>query len=656
MIRSIPAFSLLAFLLAALPLSAQQGEKKDAKPELKKNAELDKLINDLKAKDVKTRIKAANDLNAMGEDAATATPALCQALLDVSPKVQEAALVAIEKVRPDLYKPLSQIVLDKSRYRNATLQAVIALGKMREKASPTVPIILLLLKQEAANLRNHRDFTVDITTQLFIECMSALSSIEAKDDETIKTISNLAGPTFKGSFVRVAALEEFKRFTSDNEKLKKQYYLLCKGALDDCSTMAIYLLGELRADAKDALPILKKLKLSNDEAIRDAANNAVNKIENPTVAESDPKSKAKATADPEPKASDGKPAKAAFDPNDPRRTLEWYVSFKPKDTGNELVDKREEQQKQHLAQIFGKKVRWQLTVTNVWKDGTISLDRVGWPVKDLNSWRDKPAEDIRDTYEFQFFPVNPKRLRASEQEKFSRSFLASDPTIPPKLVRGSKVILTGTINEIEPAMGPSIITVNESKQKFAHGFYVYITGTISLPADPTAKDKLVPPKATDKLDPAEQKATFLSDMKEYDVNVSDNRWAKKGNLGYRAGNPQSGRILVNGKESPNGLSMCAIANSYSTVKYSLDKSAHKFLATAALNDSAGGTGFPLGVGKIPTVLIFEVLGDSKSLWKSKPIDSARSPQECEIDVTGVKVLEAACQLSRDARQRPSRLG
>jgi hypothetical protein len=136
-----------------------------------------------------------------------------------------------------------------------------------------------------------------------------------------------------------------------------------------------------------------------------------------------------------------------------------------------------------------------------------------------------------------------------------------------------------------------------------------------------------------------KKVRYLSDMEEYDVRVAENRWAKKGDLGYRAGDPQSGRILVKGKESPNGLSMHSITDSFSTVKYKLGKAARTFMAAAALNDSAGEAGRPPGLGKIPTALTFQVVGDGKVLWKSRPVDEAGKVEDCEVDVAGVEVLE-----------------
>lgn len=118
---------------------------------------------------------------------------------------------------------------------------------------------------------------------------------------------------------------------------------------------------------------------------------------------------------------------------------------------------------------------------------------------------------------------------------------------------------------------------------------------------------------------------YLSDMAEYDVNVYNDRFAKKGALGYSAAGYS--RIRVNNQDSPNGISMHGPA----TAKYKLGKVGHSFIASIALNDSVGG--------EIPSPVTFHVVGDGKLLWKSKPVYGARQVQECVADVTGIDVLE-----------------
>jgi hypothetical protein len=146
--------------------------------------------------------------------------------------------------------------------------------------------------------------------------------------------------------------------------------------------------------------------------------------------------------------------------------------------------------------------------------------------------------------------------------------------------------------------------------------------------------------------PPSQNVQYLSDMQEFDVKVSEGppgrpRFAKKGNLGLGEGDPRYpyGRIRVNGKESLYSLCMCPNSNTHATVKYRLGNKAHIFVTSLALDDSAGAAGRPPGEGKIPTPLTFQVLGDGKLLWNSKPVDVARIVQDCEVDVSGVNILE-----------------
>jgi RNA polymerase sigma factor (sigma-70 family) len=147
------------------------------------------------------------------------------------------------------------------------------------------------------------------------------------------------------------------------------------------------------------------------------------------------------------------------------------------------------------------------------------------------------------------------------------------------------------------------------------------------------------PEAPQEWEPAPPNMHYLSDLAAFDIRVSEGRFATRGYLGYHAGNPSSDRILVNHELSPNGLSMHAESNTYAAAKYTLKKAARTFLASVALNDSAGGAGRAPGVGRIPTPLTFQVYGDGKVLWNSTPVDLARRVQACEVDVTGVDVLE-----------------
>jgi hypothetical protein len=120
---------------------------------------------------------------------------------------------------------------------------------------------------------------------------------------------------------------------------------------------------------------------------------------------------------------------------------------------------------------------------------------------------------------------------------------------------------------------------------------------------------------------------YHSDMQEFDAKVY-RQFAKKGSLGYGAGS--GSRIRVHGRESPNGLSTHGLSNTYATVKYKLEKNARSFIASVALNDTAG---------TILTPQTFLALGDGKVLWKSKPVGRSGLLEDCRVDVRGIDVLE-----------------
>jgi hypothetical protein len=100
-----------------------------------------------------------------------------------------------------------------------------------------------------------------------------------------------------------------------------------------------------------------------------------------------------------------------------------------------------------------------------------------------------------------------------------------------------------------------------------------------------------------------------------------------GNKGF-VGNGET-RISVNGEESPHGLGVHAPSNGASRVAYALDGHYSRFLGEGALNDPAAAS----------TPLTFQILGDGKKLWTSKPVKVAGIIQAFDVDVTGVDRLE-----------------
>ncbi|MBL8795821.1 MAG: protein kinase [Planctomycetia bacterium] len=156
-----------------------------------------------------------------------------------------------------------------------------------------------------------------------------------------------------------------------------------------------------------------------------------------------------------------------------------------------------------------------------------------------------------------------------------------------------------------------------SQALFGGGKPVAVTEPIR-PTEPVRPTAVEPPKPV-----------FLSDLPELDAKVGHGKFAKKGELGY-----DNRRIVVKGLPSENGLSMHPPANGFSTVSYPLSKKFQTFKATAAINDS---------VANSETALTFQVLGDGKLLWKSRPLKNKGDTQECPVSVASID------KLSREVR-------
>lgn len=249
-------------IIMSLCLSASDDPKKN-------QPDLDKIVASLKAKDAKVRLRAIGELKALGEKANSATSALCLSLLDPSQMVQQATLEAIEKVAPPLYKPLVSIVIDKSSKGWNELSA------MKQDAEPVVGYAVAYLKQDAA------------TESASIAAIVFIGETETKDEAAIKALMEWAvhpnvQPKFKCTFMTTLAK------LGKNDDVKRRIYPVFKTNIEPRDPRqrdlvvvqdAIRFITTYRGDAKDALPTLKKLKLSTNEIVRDLAGKAVDSIE-----------------------------------------------------------------------------------------------------------------------------------------------------------------------------------------------------------------------------------------------------------------------------------------------------------------------------------------------------------------------------------------
>lgn len=142
---------------------------------------------------------------------------------------------------------------------------------------------------------------------------------------------------------------------------------------------------------------------------------------------------------------------------------------------------------------------------------------------------------------------------------------------------------------------------------------------LSGEAKQTADSRLAPPGVV--VDAANTR--FLSEMPELESKAYNNFFFKGRSLGDEP-------IKVKDLESPHGLFMQPGRKSFAGVSYDLDRQSRHFLAKVAVADTAEGNP--------ATPLVFEVWGDGKLLWQSRPIVSKGQLQGCDVNVSRVKVL------------------
>jgi hypothetical protein len=124
---------------------------------------------------------------------------------------------------------------------------------------------------------------------------------------------------------------------------------------------------------------------------------------------------------------------------------------------------------------------------------------------------------------------------------------------------------------------------------------------------------------------AENPMVYLTDLAEFDVQAGACPIGKHGNLG------DGNRIVVQGKERPNGLGMHPTnPPAVAKASYRIGGQRATLRGGVALNDTAES---PWGAA------VFAIHGDGKLLWKSPPIKSRGTISNFELDLVGVNVLE-----------------
>ncbi|QJW92638.1 hypothetical protein [Frigoriglobus tundricola] len=236
------------------------------------------LAKELKSKDSAVRLKAAERLMAMGPDAADVAREICEAILDPNAKVSLAAYNALEKVRPDLHKPMAKLILDKDNKVRAA--GAKELGDLSDEAKPAALFLVKFLAFTA--VQDAQTGGPRLSKRSFQSAAyESLQRIGLEDDEVIKQLKILAGSTTKSVAHRYASMELLIAWAEDRADRRKELIPLIKSGLDTpgLATAHCELAGNYGELSKELLPQLRKHKLSSETALRDAATKAVETIE-----------------------------------------------------------------------------------------------------------------------------------------------------------------------------------------------------------------------------------------------------------------------------------------------------------------------------------------------------------------------------------------
>ena len=232
--------------------------------------EIAKCVKDLKSTDLQARLKAVEKLTECGEGAARP---LCDAMLDTNRKVAQAALVGVEKVSPKLYKPLATMALDKDV--NNVRKALVDIYQLGKEARPAFGYLVARYKSEAK-----REQAGTSINNYAGEYLAVISVIGGDSEECVTFFKAVATSTHPTHHEAVIWLVEW---AGADMARRKEVVPVIKARISDKAGAEYFieLAGKYGALSKDMLPALKKLKLSKEMTIRDAATKAVELIEAP---------------------------------------------------------------------------------------------------------------------------------------------------------------------------------------------------------------------------------------------------------------------------------------------------------------------------------------------------------------------------------------
>jgi HEAT repeat protein len=271
--------------LALIREAVEPAEKKERKKRAREK--LEPLLKDLRGapKDLRRaqtmRLSALKKIAELGADGMEASEAIIELCADNVPAIREAAFDALQKVNPTLHKPIIALLIDRDDAKK--LAAIAELGKLGAEAKPAIPLLIQFYQLRALMARS-----TGFGSYFSVPILSALNSIDAENKRFHRlllavipvTPSSKPGVVFVDWAPRKKAIELTLEAVEAKRIKARDAVKPFLSAMSDpsCKIQAIKALGELGVRAKDAIPVLTKLKLDPDSTTREAAAEALKKI------------------------------------------------------------------------------------------------------------------------------------------------------------------------------------------------------------------------------------------------------------------------------------------------------------------------------------------------------------------------------------------
>jgi hypothetical protein len=265
---------------------------------------LEKLVNEAKAGPLEKRQKAMEDLAAMGNKANDTGAALVELMMDKSPEIQKSAADAIEKIDPDIWRPLVESIMHHNR------TACAQVGDLGLKGRNALPALLRFYKEETDPVAKSQNTDVAAIAGQFLVAAAAVAPADERVISIVRHIVTTKTPSITDRNLLTTALELISPpIPPDAERLRNRelsnvrvqlpkaeavkLLMLAVGSPDDknlanafneralikkkCRMQAIRALGEYGPGANDALNLLKSFKYDRDAM--DEARKAIEAIE-----------------------------------------------------------------------------------------------------------------------------------------------------------------------------------------------------------------------------------------------------------------------------------------------------------------------------------------------------------------------------------------